>query len=85
MGNKKSAADKLRAIKNWLGWQDEFFNDKLKSIADIERCYDACQNHDIEFADNLEWEDEDDEEYKLAKEVNNIIGENYYNIKPEDK
>lgn len=74
------ACNKLRNIVQWLNWQDEHFNSKFQSISDIEKVYDACQNHGLEFADNLDWEDEDDEEYLLAKEVNEILGYDYYNV-----
>lgn len=79
---KQLACDKLREIANWLDYMDENFNNKFKSIADIERCYDACQAHSLEFADTLDWCDADDtdEEYVFAKEVNNILGFKYYNV-----
>lgn len=84
MEEKELACDKLRRIVNWLDYQDENFNDKFQSVADIEKCFDACERHDLEFADNLYWEDGDteDEEYLLAIEVNEILGYKYY--KTED-
>lgn len=84
MEEKELACDKLRRIANWLDYQDENFNDKFQSVADIEKCFDACERHDLEFADNLNWEDGDteDEEYLLACEVNEILGYKYY--KTED-
>lgn len=84
MKKKELACDKLRRMVNWLNYQDENFNDKFKSITDIEKCFDACERHDLEFADNLYWEDGDteDEEYLLAVEVNEILGYKYY--KTED-
>ena len=80
MKEKELACDKLRRMVYWLNSQDENFNDKFKSIADIEKCFDACERHDLEFADDLNWEDEDteDEEYLLAIEVNEILGYKYY-------
>ena len=80
MKEKELACDKLRRMVYWLNNQDENFNDKFKSIADIEKCFDACERHDLEFADDLNWEDEDteDEEYLLAIEVNEILGYKYY-------
>lgn len=74
------ACDKLRDIAQWLNWQNENFNTEFKSISDIEKVYDACQKHDLEFADNLDWESDEDEEYLLAKEVNEILGYDYYNV-----
>ena len=84
MEEKELACDKLRRIANWLDYQDENFNDKFQSVADIEKCFDACERHDLEFADNLYWEDGDteDEEDLLAIEVNEILGYKYY--KTED-
>ena len=80
MEEKELACDKLRRMVYWLNDQDENFNDKFKSIADIEKCFDACERHDLEFADNLNWEDGDkeDEEHLLAIEVNEILGYKYY-------
>ena len=80
MKEKELACDKLRRMVYWLNNQDENFNDKFKSIVDIEKCFDACERHDLEFADGLNWEDEDteDEEYLLAIEVNEILGYKYY-------
>lgn len=80
MENKELACDKLRRMVEWLNYQDENFNDKFQSIADIEKCFDACERHDLEFADNLDWEegDTEDEEYLLACDVNKILGYKYY-------
>lgn len=82
MEEKELAWEKLQRISNWLNYQDSNFNDKFKSINDIERCFDACERHSLEFADNLDWEDGDteDEEYLLAKEVNEILGYKYYRV-----
>lgn len=75
-----SAADKLRSIVRWLDWQDENFNDRMLTVQQIEQVYDACERHSLEFADNLDWEDKDDEEYLLAKEINDILGYRYYRV-----
>lgn len=82
MEEKELACDKLRRMVEWLNYQDENFNDKFQSVADIEKCFDACERHGLEFADNLDWEDDDTgyEEYKLACDVNEILGYNYYRI-----
>lgn len=82
MKEQEKACDKLRRMVQWINWQDENFNDEFKSVADIEKCFDACERHGLEFADSLDWEDGDteDEEYLLAKEVNEILGYNYYNV-----
>lgn len=54
----------------------------MKTISDIEKVFDACEEHSLEFADNLDWEDGDteDEEYLLAKDVNKILGKKYYRV-----
>lgn len=80
MEEKELACDKLRRIAEWLNYQDENFNEKMKTISDIEKVFDACERHSLEFADNLDWEDGDmeDEEYLLALEVNEILGYKYY-------
>ena len=80
MEEKELACDKLRRMVYWLNNQDENFNDKFKSIVDIEKCFDACERHDLEFADDLNWEDGDteDEEYLLSIEINEILGYKYY-------
>lgn len=82
MEEKELACDKLRRMVQWLNWQDENFNDKFQSIADIEKCFDACDRRDLEFADNLNWEDGDTEceEYLLACDVNEILGYKYYRV-----
>lgn len=73
------ACDKLRRMVEWLDYQDENFNEKMTSVEMIEKMFDACERHSLEFADDLNWEDEEDEEYKLAVEVNEILGRKYYN------
>ena len=82
MEGKELACDKLRRMVNWLNYQDENFNDKFQSIADLEKCFDACERHGLEFADNLDWEDDDTgyEEYLLACDINEILGYKYYRI-----
>ena len=82
MEKKELACDKLRRMVEWLNFQDENFNEKFQSIADLEKCFDACERHSLEFADNLNWEDDDSgyEEYLLACDVNEILGYKYYRI-----
>ena len=80
MEEQEKACDKLRRMVQWLNWQDENFNDEFKSVVDIEKCFDACERHSLEFADNLDWDgDAEDEEYLLACEVNEILGYKFYN------
>ena len=82
MEEKEFACDKLRRIAEWLNYQDDSFNQEMETISDIEKVFDACEEHSLEFADNLEWEDGDteDEEYLLAKDVNKILGKRYYRV-----
>lgn len=84
MKEEITAAEKLRNISRWLDWQNESFNDRMKSIQMIEQVYDACEKHDLEFADNLDWEDEEDEEFLLAKDINEIFGYPYYRLHQPD-
>ena len=77
---KENACDKLRRMVEWLDYQDENFNEKLTSVEMIEKMFDACERHSLEFADGLDWEDEEDEEYLLAVEVNEILGRKYYRV-----
>ena len=76
---KENACDKLRRMVEWLDYQDENFNEKLTSVEMIEKMFDACERHSLEFADDLDWEDEE-EEYLLAVEVNEILGQKYYRV-----
>lgn len=79
MKEKELACDKLRRLAKWIDYQDESFKDKFQSIADLEKCFDACERHSLEFADDLNWEGgPEDEEYLLACEVNEILGYKYY-------
>ena len=77
---KENACDKLRRMVEWLDYQDENFNEKLTSVGMIEKMFDAGERHSLEFADDLCWEDEEDEEYLLAVEVNEILGRKYYRV-----
>ena len=70
------ACEKIRQIVTWLDYQSESFNGKLKSVADIEKLFDACDRYGLEFADKLELESNN--EYKLAVKVNEILGYRYY-------
>lgn len=79
------AIDKMRCIQTWCDYQHDDFVAKFQTINDIERCYDACHKHGIEFADKLTWDTEDpsyvnDPQYLLAKEVNDILGIYYYKV-----
>lgn len=82
MEEQITAAEKLRNMANWIGYMDEHFNDCMTSIQMIEQVYDACEEAGLEFADSLDWADADDsdEEYRLAKKVNEILGCKYYDV-----
>jgi uncharacterized lipoprotein YehR (DUF1307 family) len=45
------AIDKLRAMTNWLDWQQEHINQKFKSIKGMELAFDYAGKHNIEFID----------------------------------
>ena len=81
MKEKEVACEKVCRMAKWIDYQDENFKDKFQSIADLEKCFDACERHSLEFADDLNWEGgAEDEEYLLACEVNEILGYKYYKI-----
>ena len=65
-----SAIDKLRNVLNWANYQNEGFNERFKSISDIEIAYDYCQaNNLLEF---LDWESL---QYLSDREYNTVKGE----------
>lgn len=79
------AIDKMRRILTWCDFQHDDFIAKFQTIGDIEKCYDACHKHGIEFADKLTWDTEDpnyvnDPQYLLAKEINRILMDYHYNV-----
>ena len=79
------AIDKMRRILTWCDFQHDDFIAKFQTIGDIEKCFDACHEHGIEFADRLTWDTEDpdyvnDPQYLLAKDVNRILMDYHYNV-----
>lgn len=79
------AIDKMRRILTWCDFQHDDFIAKFQTIGDIEKCFDACHEHGIEFADKLTWDTEDpnyvnDPQYLLAKDVNRILMDYHYNV-----
>lgn len=79
------AIDKMRRILTWCDYQHDDFIAKFQTIGDIEKCFDACHEHGIEFADKLTWDTEDpnyvnDPQYLLAKDVNRILMDYHYNV-----
>lgn len=83
MPSKQSAADKLRAIHNWMDWQSEDFNDKIQSIPDIEKVYDYTNANDLEFIDKLDLPAI--EVLKHHKAVNKILGYKLFYTSPKRK
>lgn len=75
-----SSPDLLRCVSRWLDYQDESFNDLFTPFQLLELYYCTHVIHDLEFADDLNWEDESDEEYFLAQDVNRILGRKYYAV-----
>lgn len=79
------AIDKMRCILTWCDFQHDDFIAKFQTIGDVEKCFDACHEHGIEFADKLTWDTEDpnyvnDPQYLLAKDVNRILMDYHYNV-----
>lgn len=72
----KTSTDKIRSIANWLGYQSESFNDRLKSISDIEKIYDYCLSSQlVEFLDSDTIFSLEEEDYDLVvREVSELLG-----------
>ncbi len=75
-----SKAEKMRKIVSWLNFQNEGFNDRFKSIADIEKAYDYCSNSEIvEFLDSQTMYALEEEDFKLVTEqVEELLGYNIF-------
>lgn len=70
-----TSINKMRNIVNWADYQAEYFNDKFKSISDIEKAFDYCVKNDIEFLDDQMMNKLEEEEYnKVVKEVEELLG-----------
>lgn len=80
---KQDAIDKMRAIIAWADWQNEDFNCKIKSIKDLEKIYDYVCANELEFIDNLPYNDyhtqEDNVKHALA--INKLLGYKLYDVK----
>lgn len=49
--------EKLLAIADWIGWQEEVMSDGLRSVTDAEKLYDVAMRGELpEMAD--EWEEQ---------------------------
>jgi hypothetical protein len=46
------AIEKLRAMTNWYGWQNEGLTDGLTTISQLERMYDYAKENELEFIDD---------------------------------
>ena len=64
---------KLRNIANWSNYQNEGFNERFKSISDIEKAFDYCLENDIEFLDDLSYLDKEDY-LKIVNDLKGILG-----------
>jgi len=70
-----TSINKMRNVVNWADYQSEYFNDRFKSISDIEKAYDYCMNNNIEFLDTQMLNELEYEEYnKVVKEVTELLG-----------
>jgi hypothetical protein len=69
----KTPIDKLRIIVNWANYQNEGFNDRFKSISDIEKAYDYCVENDIEFLDELQHYLDKEERLKIVNDLKGIL------------
>lgn len=45
------AIDKVRLMANWFDFQSEHFNQRIKTVNDIEKVYDYAVANDLEFMD----------------------------------
>ena len=80
-----NAVEKLRKLVTWCDYQNDDFIAMFQTIDEIEKCYDACHKHGVEFADNLTWDKDDPDyinspQYLLAKDVNEILDVYHYNV-----
>ena len=71
------AIDKLRNIVKWADYQNEGFNDRFKSVADIEKAFDYCHAKGLEFLDSQSLNQLEDDEFKTVKnELKTLLGYN---------
>lgn len=47
-----TAIEKLRTIQRWCDWQNEYINEKFKSVKGIEKAFDYAQKNNLEFIDD---------------------------------
>lgn len=65
-----TAIDKMRNVLQWANYQNEGFNERFKTVSDIEIAYDYCQSNNI-----LEFLDWESLQYLSDKEYNTVKGE----------
>jgi len=72
----ETSIDKMRVIVSWADYQNEGFNQRFKSISDIEKAYDYCVESDlVEFLDKQSlFTLTELEEEKVVKEVTELLG-----------
>lgn len=71
-----NAIDKLRTIVNWADYQNEGFNQRIRTIEDIQKLYDYAQANDLEFLDEpYQW---GEGEQKHIKAINKLLGYKIY-------
>lgn len=68
----KTPIEKLRIIVNWANYQNEGFNERFKSVSDIEKAFDYCLENDIEFLDELHYLDKE-ERLKIVNDLKGIL------------
>lgn len=74
-----TAIEKMRKIVNWADWQNESFNDRFKTIKDLEKAYDYCNKKDIEFLDNIHSYDFEEQEItEIRSELNKLLKYDVY-------
>lgn len=71
-----SAIDKIRNIVSWADYQNEGFNERVKSISDLEKLYNYADKEGLEFLDDPAYWEEDEE--KHTKAINKLLGYKIY-------
>lgn len=61
--SEQNAREKLLAVANWLGWQDENLSEGLKSPQDAIKLYDYWQEHEDTLPEMADEEQDDDDRW----------------------
>jgi len=79
---KISSIEEMRSIIRWAGYQNEDFNDQVKSMKDWVKIWEYIKKEDIEFIDNLPNNDYYTAENNLryATELNKILGYKLFDL-----